>query len=299
MCCNQPVSGSRCRYQADDRSRWYQFPYQVLIAAVLLSLTSSAFAGDGYYTWVDAQGRIHNTPVEQKATEDADVGDEAVPDGGEAEYLTEDELQRKLEKYDEDNPSFFIYVDPQGNVRSQTYDGDAEQAAVESAVSDEQAIIGWDTILAPPFRVAEAVTAASFCESFKGEFESAIKPLISIQLFDPVRYRSFLTGEGKRPAWYFNVGAGQSGKQRFLVLRLRGAEVKATLIGLNAEYKPLYFERDAFSVQHPETWHGVAYQEFKILIEDSEVSSFIFYPHLKPAEDLSLEIRWNNDAPPF
>ena len=75
--------------------------------------SSSAFAADGeYYTWVDAQGRIHNTPVEDKSStsESAIKQDEppSTPPGDTTEYITEEQLQRNLDQYDEDNPAFYV-----------------------------------------------------------------------------------------------------------------------------------------------------------------------------------------------
>ena len=275
---------------------------------------SPAHAGDKYYTWVDAEGRIHNSPVEspdaphsdKNADESADK--KAVTSPGAStpaatdEFLTEEQLEEKLRRYDEDNPAFYLWVDPQGGVHTQTYDADEEQEAAASDVSgDTGAIIGWDTMLAPPFRVPAEVAQSPCCEAFKSEFEKARKPLRSVQLFDPVRYRSFVTEQGNRPAWYVDIGraAKDSSGQRFLVLRVRGASVKSSLLVLNDSFKPLYFEKTLYATEHPETWHGVAYQEMKILIEDADVSAFILYPDLKPAEELSLEVRWADGVPPF
>ena len=297
---NQPVPRTRRRYQVYDRSRGYQFPHQVLI--LLLSLIAlPASAGDGYYTWVDAQGRIHNTPVSDKSSAKEDVASPADSKSVESEeFLTEEQLEEKIRKYNEENPSFYIWVDAQGVTRSQAYDAEAEQAAVDEMAEDSGAILGWDTILAVPFRVPGEVTQGACCVGFKTQFQPALKPFRSVQLFDPTRYRSFETGEGKRPAWYLEIGkVSDDNRPRFVVLRLRGAKVSTNLVAVSSEYRPLYVEYDMPSTFVPESWHGQAYQEYKILIEDAEVTGLIVFPELKPAEDMSLEIRWASGEPPF
>lgn len=264
--------------------------------------SSSAFAADGeYYTWVDAQGRIHNTPVEDKSVADQDSEPQSPP-GDTAEYITEQELQRNLEQYDKDNPAFYIWVDANGVMHTEKFDSAAESEAIEQeVVNDSDAVVGWSPILAPPFRVSESVTTGACCESFADQFELVLEPFDSVQLFDPTRYRSFITGMGNRPAWFFSIGkqSEKSSGQRFLILRVRGANISGTLIALNSDYKPLHLEPDLILDSHTETWHSVAYQESKVLIEDSEVAAFIFYPDLKPAEDLSLEIRWADGTSPI
>ncbi|MEQ3692955.1 MAG: hypothetical protein ABNH15_12495 [Alcanivorax sp.] len=269
--------------------------------------SSSAFAADGeYYTWVDAQGRIHNTPVEDKSStsESAIKQDEppSTPPGDTTEYITEEQLQRNLDQYDEDNPAFYVWVDANGVMHTERFDSKAESEAVQSeAVDDSEAVVGWSPILAPPFRVSDEVTSGACCETFSDQFEPVLESYKSVQLFDPTRYRSFITGMGNRPAWYFHIGnqPDKSSGQRFLVLRVRGAEISGTLIALNSEYKPLHLELDVEMGTQAETWRSVAYQEAKVLIEDPEVVAFIFYPDLKPAEDLSLEIRWADGTSPF
>ncbi|MEK9713466.1 MAG: DUF4124 domain-containing protein [Thalassolituus sp.] len=260
-------------------------------------MSSAAMAGDGYYTWVDAQGRIHNDPIAPSAKSEEKIS----PPGDDNEYFTEEEVQRRLEKYDEDNPAFYIWTDSEGRVQTQTYDAEAEQESATSVVVDDDAVIGWDPLLAPPFRVAPAVTSGLCCEMFSGEFQLLTEQFKSLQLFDPVRYRSFPTKTGKHSAWYVDIGAMPSDwrGRRFLVLRLRGAPAKASLIVLNNARKPIYSEENIALESYPETWRSVPYQEARILIEDRDVSSFILYLDIKPAEDMSLEIRWADGYDPF
>lgn len=261
--------------------------------------SSLAFAADGeYYTWVDAQGVIHNTLIE-----DIDAKPEVSPPNDDTKYRTEEQLNRDLKQYDKDNPAFYVWVDSDGVMHTEKFDSDVEQAAAaeEKISEDNEAIVGWSPILAPPFRVRKDVTEGACCEIFSDQFEFALKPYKSKQLFDPTRYRSFITGLGNRPAWYFTIGspAKNSSGQRFLVLRVRGADISGTLIALNADFKPLHLEANLLFDRYPETWHSVAYLEAKVLIEDPDVSSFILYPDLKPAEDLSLEIRWADGTSPL
>ena len=254
-------------------------------------------ADGSYYTWVDAQGRIHNVPLKPGEEEPAEQ-----PPGDDNDYQTEEEVEEKLRQYDEDNPAFYVTVEPDGRVRTETYDAEAEQeAAAETIVSDDQVILGWDPMLAPPFRVDEQVTQGACCEAFADQFVEVPKQFKSVQLFDPVRYRSFPTSQGNHTAWYFEIGKppkATSGR-RFLVLRLRGAPVEASLISLNSEMKPLYYSRRLPLDTIPESWHSVGYQEARVLVEDKDVESFILYLDMKPAEDMSLEIRWADGYVPF
>lgn len=258
-------------------------------------------ADGSYYTWVDAQGRIFNVPLEPE--ENSKKSEEVQsPPGDDSVYLSEEEVEDRIRQYDEDNPAFYVTVEADGRIRTEVYDAEAEQSAAKTVVSgDTGAVIGWDPILAPPFRVNAKVTAGLCCDSFIDQFVDVLRPFKSVQLFDPIRYRAFETDNGSRSAWYFRIGdtPKQTTGQRFLVLRLRGAPVAGHLIALNDAAKPLYHEMNMSFDTTPESWHSMAYHEYKILIEDNDVHQFIFYLDMKPAEELSLEVRWADGYVPF
>lgn len=266
------------------------FSLRIPLVGISLLLSSVLMADGGYYTVIDAQGRVVNLPKESSPES---------PPGDDTEYLSEQQIEKKIEQYDQENPSFYVWTDAEGRVYTETYDAEAEQAAAAEVENDAGAIIGWDPILAPPFRVSEKVTTGPCCGAFAEEFQLVPEPFKSVQLFDPVRYRSFPTSTGNHRAWYFEVPEVEGDLQRFLMLRLRGAPVSVDLIALNSDYQPLYYSTSIPLDDHPETWHSVGYQEGKILIEDDAVTAFVLYMDMQPAEDMSLEIRWADGQSPF
>ena len=261
-----------------------------------------------YYTWTDAEGRIHNTPIQQDnpdtsvpETDEPSMKPVPVsPPGDSNVYLTEEQVDQKIEDYDAENPPFYIWMDGEGRIQSQTYDQEAEQEATAAAKQSRTAISA-DHILAPPFRLPVKVTQSACCEAYADQFGKPLTAYRSLELFNPVRFRPFYTREGNRQAWYFRIGAVSvdAFSQRMLGLRFRGSEVSATLIALNKAGKPLYQEGPLTLHYVPETWRSVDYLETLIMIEDPEVDSFILYPDQVTSDELSVEIRWADGESPF
>lgn len=222
------------------------------------------------------------------------------PPGDSEVYLTEEQVDQKIKDYDEENPPFFIWMDGEGRIQSQTFDQEAEQEAA-AAVKQSRADISADHILAPPFRLPLKATQSACCGAYADQFGKPLTAFRSLELFNPVRFRPFYTREGNRQAWYFRIGAGsdQEFSQRLLGLRFRGGDVSATLIALNKDKKPLYQTGPLALHYVPETWRSVDFLETLILIEDPDVDSFILYPDQTTSDDLSVEIRWADGEPPF
>ena len=301
MCCDQPVSWSGCGYLSRDWVRRVQLPHQVLtgLLALFLLPASAGAEDEKYYTWIDADGRVHNTPVSQTPDKSKNKSIADSPPGDDDTYLTEEQVDQKIEDYDRDNPAFYIWMDGEGRVQTQTFDPEAEENAAVSG--NDSGVAVSDHILAPPFRLPEEVTAAACCEAYADQFEPIEREFKSLEMFSPGRYRPFYTRQGNRLAWYFRTGAVsyEGFSQRFLAIRIRGADIRPTLIALNASYEPLYQVPELTMHYIPETWRSVEYLETLILIEDPDVAAFILYPDMTPSDELSVEIRWANGESPF
>ena len=129
MYCNKSVSKLGCKYKVNYWCFGLHLPHKILIslprksvlALLLVLLSSTSFAKQTYYTWVDAQGVIHNTavatePSKQKSNPDSNIetnnseasagklikesaeekgSDKAEVISGEV-YKTEEELQQEI-----------------------------------------------------------------------------------------------------------------------------------------------------------------------------------------------------------
>lgn len=265
-----------------------------------------------YYTWVDEQGRVHNVPLPSNTAsklnkkpaktasqpESSKPNDSSLTQSTDAEqYLTEEEVNQKLEEYDKDNPSFYIWVDEKGRVQTQTTDQEAEQAAQAEAKQSERGVIVGHHFLARPFRVDQKIKDAACCEEYASQVVEVPRPYKSKEFFHLQRNWPFYTQSGNKHAWYFRVGDARSTeaddqRSRFVVLNVRGAQAKYSLIALDKAMQPLYFIPEVLFDSHSETWKSVAYQQTLMAVEDPEVANFILYLNFTPAETMSLEVVW-------
>ncbi|CCU72050.1 hypothetical protein TOL_1626 [Thalassolituus oleivorans MIL-1] len=306
MCCDQPVSRSGYRHQANHWRRWYQFPHQVLIVLAIIC-SSSAYAEDEYYTWIDAEGRIHNSVVPKDTSADKSSAKKDMPapvvggdipklPGDDTQYLSEDELKIQQKQDLEDKPPFYIWIDEAGIVHTEMRpEGLEDEEEAAQSVTESH-----DHIFAPPFRLDEKVQDGACCNMYEQAFIDALTPFKSRMYPDPDLLMPFALKQGDRPAWYVRIGkAGKkTSGQRFVVLRVRGEPVEASIIALNSDLKPLYFDNKLGLHEYPENWHSVAYQETRILLEDADVAAMIIYLEGATTKTMSLEVKWADGTSP-
>lgn len=262
---------------------------------LLLLMSAIASAEQEYFTWVDAQGRIHNTPVERKeepAKVEVKKNQESVssvssPESRSEVYLTEDQLEEKLQRERQDNPPFYTYVDPQGVVRNQTIVD--SQIEVEDVVSE----IIYDHILAPPFRVSQRMSQGC-CSRYQSYFKDVIPAEKAVEFSGFLNTIPISTRFGAKQAWYFRLD--NPADSRVLNLKLRPADDvlinPVSVILADKQFKALYFIKDLSLLNKPSSWKGTAYSESTIKIDDVNVASVIVYfPKVAP-QGASLEVKW-------
>lgn len=285
---NQPLSGSGCRHQADHRCSRYQLPYQILIL-LCSALVFTARAEQEYFTWVDEQGRIHNT-----AKPPSENAEKPLPEvqSQEDDFLTEEELQEKLTKEKADNPPFFTWIDAQGRLQSQ------EIPQVDIEVEELTQLQAADHSLLPPLRVATEIRDAGCCAQYSHLFKEMISEYDSVVFSQPQMSVPFKTRSGGKPAWYFRLTGDNGVARRTLKLYLRGTDkpeegaAPAALIALNKQLQPLYFIPQLITQRYLSTWRSEAYRESLISILDAEVSAFIIYFPESVPSSASLQVEW-------
>lgn len=294
MYCDQPVSRPECRNQADHWCGWHQFPYQILIVLFLFWLSvNSAQAEPEYFTWIDAEGRIHNTlKSEAESKKPAQAPRQQKSSSADDDtYLTEDEFAAEQERLQREQPPFYTWIDAEGRLRYETIPQPSEKAQAAAEDADVQVS---DHTLLPDWRVAEAVRNSGCCQLYQAYFQERL------QAFKPVLFsRSdlsapLLTRNGERPAWYFRLAEQRRGDvDPVLRLRLRDTDAPLALIALDARLKPLHFIPQMERQFTEATWKAVAFYESLISIADPDVHAFILYfPDGAPARaNLEVEYR--------
>lgn len=273
--------------------------WQVTVIFFITFYPGFSWAEQEYFTWVDSQGRIHNSPLqvssdEKNTEEDTDKGVVQSADG--EEYLTEKALQEKLEEDKKNNPPFYTYVDEQGLVHSQ----EIVDARIE--VEETKKVMVFDHILAPPFRVSEQL-AKSCCKRYKNYFKDNIPEYESVIFSGFLNTVPISTRHGVMPAWYLKLSG--IAEQRVLTVKLRslwnhgnrkidtqGQKSVASVILMDANYKPLYFIADLKTVFREGSWTGTDYMESLLKIEDKEVARMIIYFSPWVNKSASMEIEW-------
>jgi len=254
-----------------------------------LALAFPAGAEQEYFTWVDEQGRIHNSikPPSEKS-EDLPQASNAQ----ESDFLTEEEFQEKLAKDNADNPPFYTWIDAQGRLQSQ------EIPQVNIEVEELTQLQAADHSLLPPLRVAAEIRNAGCCAQYTHLFKETIPEYDSVVFSQPQMSVPFKTRSGDKPAWYFRLTGSNGAARRALNLYLRGTDepekgaATVALIALNKQLQPLYFIPQLITQSYLSTWRSEAYRESLVSILDTEVSAFIIYFPESVTASASLQVEW-------
>lgn len=253
-----------------------------------------------YFTWIDAQGRIHNTPkptVEKPAAASStDQVSKAESDHQTVEpprpsstYLTEEEFKLEQERQARESPPFFTWIDAEGRLRNEPIPQGS--SATETDVQAEDA--WYDHTLLPGWRVSAAVRESGCCDSYRGHFRERLQAGKSV-LFNRVFLSApLITREGERPAWYFRIDLDKrTDPESVLRLRLRDTDAPMALIALDAELKPLHFIPQLQRHRVEATWKAVAFYESLISIADKDVRAFILYFPAGAQDRANLEVEY-------
>lgn len=254
-------------------------------------LPLAAVAEQEYFTWVDAEGRIHNSPKPEadhaskpEAVESVQSAD--VPAiGGEA-YPSEDQVQKQLEQDKKDHQPFFTWVDERGIVQNQLI---PQVSEAEKEVAQADAV---DHMLIPPLRVKDAIRDAGCCAGYASFFVSTPEQLKPYSLTGWKKSPAFVTSSGEKRAWYVRFAASDVSGISNLQLRMRNVNTRAAMIVLDKQLKPLYFIPELHIQQHAESWVAEAYAESLVRIDDKSATAFILYFPDGAADTATLELQW-------
>ena len=263
----------------------------------VMVLSAQVIAEQEYFTWVDAQGRIHNTPVERKeknsqapplpesSFDESESIEQPIVDG----FLTEEEFEEKREQYESDNPPFYTFVDETGRLRAQPII-DSEIVVEESYTPQT-----FDHILAPPFRVP-AFMKSQCCSRYQNYFKENVPADKKVNFTGFLNAVPLSTKEGAKPAWYISLDRSPKsvGATLDLSLTFRGLdETPIALIAVDAQYRALHFIPALNRISHPESWLGAPYQQADIRSEDPLLAGFIVYFPQGHAASASMDVEWH------
>tara|TARA_B100001063_G_scaffold149564_2_gene139537 strand:- start:2228 stop:3097 length:870 start_codon:yes stop_codon:yes gene_type:complete len=282
-----------------------------ILASLLVLLALPSLAEPSYYTWVDANGIIHNTVVaeEVEATEDtarskenlseqnSSSDDAVVPNASNVpeeykDYKTEGELQQQINS-SEDKP-FYTWTDGTGRIRN--------DPKPDMLVEFSAAEIVYDAVFAPPFRLPDQITKGVCCIDYKNaftqvlSFDSAVSQKISS---DSVFYK---TRKGSVPAGYFVTNFSADGIENSIVFIKSfklSAEATFEVVALNPQFQPIYLASNLSGLFIEQTWKDLSYTKVMIELSDPEIEYLIIFANDKDIDSkgysLSLSLGKAND----
>jgi hypothetical protein len=251
----------------------------VLILVLLFALPLSVVAEPAYYTWVDAQGVVHNTLItSNKKTEPKKTQAKSLKEDPQAEksddlevseYPSEEQYQKNLNDKSKQDKPFYTWTDAQGIVRSE-----AKPDVIVEFVAEE---VVYDAVFAPPFRLPKHVTKGECCESYAEAFTSVVELNGSASYKVDDSLFAFKTQTSTVAAGYFSL---PELAQKEIVLLKAYKLAKNSLfevIALDEAFKPLYLSSDLRGLFVEETWKDLAYKKLLLEISDADIKYLIIF----------------------
>jgi len=218
-----------------------------------------------YYTWVDAQGNVHNTLI-QSEPEDTKSPQSSFDS---EDYPSEEKFQKNLIDKPKGEKPFYTWTDAQGIIRS--------EAKPEVVVEFSATEVVYDAVFAPPFRLPVYVMQGLCCESYKQAFTTKIGKDGSASYKVNGTEFLFKTNNAEVAASYFSVD--DFGKREILLIK--AFEIKENtsfeIIALSDQYKPLYLESSVEGVFVKQTWKDLAYKKVMLEVADPEIKYLIIF----------------------
>lgn len=289
---NKPLSKFGCKNQANDWRSGHNLSNQVLSRLIALGiLFSSAFSfseidlaeiqeeKQQYYTWVDAQGVVHSTPIASRSSTSTksssnsrannnDILDKQASRSGE-EYLTEEKHQEKLKKELAGKKPFFTWTDAQGVIRSEV-----KPDVLVDFVAEE---IVYDAVFAPPFRLPEHITQGVCCEDYAEAFSAVVKLNGSASYQVERTYFSFKTQTENVAAAYFSL-PNLAAKEIVLLKAYKiPKETRFEIIALDTDFKPMYLASDVKGIYVEQTWKDLAYKKTILEVSDRNIKYLVVF----------------------
>mgnify|MGYP000100200200 CR=1 FL=1 len=244
---------------------------RALLTFVALSLLVSALpsmAEQKYYTWVDAQGNMHNTLI----TSDKSSDESSEPTESEINtenYPTEENFQQSLNDRPEAEKPFYTWTDAEGVIRSDV----KPDVMIEFSATE----IVYDAAFAPPFRLPDYVTQGVCCEAYTSHFSASVKALGSVSVKVDGASLPFKTQAGDVDAAYISV-PDLNQRELLLVKAYKiAADSEFELIALSQDFKPLYLADPIKGSFVEETWKDLPYKKAMIEVSDPEIKHIIVF----------------------
>ena len=235
-----------------------------------------------YYTWVDAQGNVHNTPVPDSSDDgnsDNRSGQSNPASSEQENFLTEEEFNAEAQRRKKENPAFFTWTDAEGRIVNSV----KPEMLVEFS---EQEVVA-DFVFAPPFRLPEVITQGKCCKQYQQAFQADFEPTQVINgggLF-------YKTQKGEYPAGYFKLGEDSG----WFALKLFSLTDKASLdlVVLNEVYQPIYLASGLVPLKVDETWSHHAYHKLILELNDPQAKYLILFSVDQGDEEYKVSMRYD------
>jgi hypothetical protein len=302
---NQPLSKFGCEYQANYWGCGYYLPNQVLIKNYLLGLfffcallltglshaeaveagladTVPAVQKSKYYTWVDAQGIMHNTLITPEKTPQTKISPNtrastskttknvsAESEFDESEFSSEEEYQQDKKDELAAHAPFFTWTDAEGIIRSE-----AKPDVVVEFTAEE---IVYDAVFAPPFRLPAYVMNGHCCESYADAFAAVAQFNGSASYHVDETIFPFQTQSGDVSAAYFTLPELAAKEIILLKAYKLPADAVFEVIALDEAFQPLYLASRLKGIFVEQTWKDLAYKKVMLEISDTDVKYLIAF----------------------
>lgn len=249
-----------------------------------------------FFTWVDAQGRIHNSPVnKQEPSNEAKPKQPQNTSLDSKPYLTEEEFKQQQRQDKRESPAFFTWIDENGHVHNEFVES-TDIPVITPKSTDENY---FDDTYVKTLRL-EVNPNVGCCHQYQRMFSKTLLAKTPYRFMHIEANTPFSFAGESAPAFYIHLDVQKAHAARTLEVIQTKFVGKPSVIALDKNFMPLYQSHALKGVFKEQSWNQLAQTYYALEFVDPDIEFLIwYYPDAqknKNIEKMELLILWNKQS---
>lgn len=249
-----------------------------------------------FFTWVDAQGQIHNSPVNKKESSNTPKPKQIqnrLLDS--KKYLTEEKFKQQQKQDKKESPAFFTWVDENGYVHNEFVESESDPVITPKNTDERY----FDDTYVKTLRL-EMHENVGCCQQYQRMFSKTLLAKTPYRFIHIEANTPFSFAGESAPAFYIHLNVQKAHAARVLEVIQTKFVGKPSVIALDKNFTPLYQSHVLKGVFKEQNWSQLAQTYYALEFVDSDIEFLIwYYPDAqknKNIEKMELLISWHKQS---
>lgn len=249
-----------------------------------------------FFTWIDAQGQIHNSPVNKKESSNVPKPKQTQNRPLDSKpYLSEEEFKQQQRQDKLESPAFFTWIDENGYVHNEFVESESDPVIPPKSTDEHY----FDDTYVKTLRLETDVNIGC-CHQYQGMFSKILLAKTPYRFMHIDANTPFSFAGESAAAFYVHLDVQQAHAARVLEVIQTKFVGKPSVIALDKNFTPLYQSHALKGVFKEQSWNQLAQTYYALEFVDPDIEFLIwYYPDAqskKDTEKMELLISWHKQS---